>query len=99
MLKHRANWLLLPVAAITSLIAPLAVAQETTAGLQGTVRDATGSSVPKASVEVKSPALIGVKKAETDTVGYYRFSNLPPGTYSVTISAQGFRTTVQQGVE
>jgi outer membrane receptor protein involved in Fe transport len=96
--KHTATWLLLPVAA-AFLTVPLAVAQETTAGLQGTVRDATGSSVPKASVEVTSPALIGVKKAETDTTGAFRFTNLPPGTYTVTTTATGFRTNKQQGVE
>jgi hypothetical protein len=96
--KHTATWLLLPVVA-AFLTVPLAVAQETTAGLMGTVRDATGSSVPKASVEVKSPALIGVKKAETDTSGSFRFNNLPPGTYSVTTTATGFRTNKQEGIE
>jgi hypothetical protein len=96
--KHTATWLLLPVAA-AFLTVPLAVAQETTAGLQGTVHDATGSSVPKASVEVSSSALIGVKKAETDTAGSFRFTNLPPGTYTVTTTATGFRTNKQQGID
>jgi hypothetical protein len=96
--KHTATWLLLPLAAAL-LAVPPAVAQETTAGLQGTVRDTSGSSVPKASVEVSSPALIGVKKAETDTAGAFRFTNLPPGTYTVTTTAPGFRTNKQQGVD
>ena len=42
-------------------------AQETTAGLQGTVKDPQGAVVSKAVVEVTSPALIGNKKLETDS--------------------------------
>jgi hypothetical protein len=78
---------------------PCAVAQETTAGLQGAVRDSSGGAIAKATVEVASPALMGVKKSDTDTVGYYRFANLPPGMYTVTITASGFRTYKQANVE
>jgi outer membrane receptor protein involved in Fe transport len=48
---------------------------------------------------VASPALIGVKRAETDAVGYYRFANLPPGRYTVTVTASGFRTFKQENLE
>ena len=75
------------------------MAQETTAGLQGTVKDSSGGTVAKATVEVTSPALIGVKRADTDATGYFRFTNLPPGTYAATITATGFRTNKQQGIE
>src|SRR5690242_21842187 len=61
---------LLLSALILSLLLPCAFAQETTAGLQGTVKDPTGAVVAKAMVEVTSPALIGVKKLETDASGY-----------------------------
>ncbi len=86
-------WLLVAILMIST-----AVAQETTAGLQGTVKDPQGLVVAKATVEVSGPALIGVKKAETDNSGYYRFANLPPGTYIITVSAQGFRTLKQSGL-
>jgi len=78
---------------------PGAIAQETTAGLQGTVKDSSGGAIANATVEVASPALIGVKKATTDAAGYYRFANLPPGTYTVTFSASGFRTYKEPDVE
>ena len=60
---------------------PPALAQETTAGIQGTVKDSSGAVIPKASVEVTSPALIGVKKMDTDQ-GYFRFANLPKGGFT-----------------
>ncbi len=79
-------------------IAPSTVAQETTAGLQGYVKDASGGSVPGAKVEVTSSALIGTKSMETDQSGYYRFANLPPGVYTLTITAQNFRTYKQTDI-
>ena len=85
------KWLVL-MALTALLISPLAFGQETSAGLQGTVKDPTGALVVKAQVEVASPALIGTKKAETDQGGYYRFANLPPGLYTITVTATGFRT-------
>lgn len=73
-----------------------AIGQETTAGLQGTVHDPSGAVITKASVTASSPALIGVKKVDTDTGGYFRFANLPPGVYTVTVAASGFRTFKQE---
>jgi len=71
---------------------PLLSAQETTGGLQGTVKDQSGAVVPNAQVIVKGSSLVGEKTAQTDGSGYYRFANLPPGSYSVTVSARGFAT-------
>src|ERR1041385_7668574 len=62
-----------------------ALAQETTGGIQGTVRDAQGAVIPGANVEVTGPALIGKKSVTTDTGGYYHIEQLPPGVYSVTV--------------
>ena len=65
-------------------------AQETTAGLQGTVKDPSGGVVPQARVEVTANTLIGSKSIETDANGYYRLANLPPDTYTISVSAKGF---------
>ena len=86
--------LLCVVAALGLLfLMPLAGhAQETTGGLQGTVKDPSGAVVPRAKVAVTSAALVGGKEQETDSSGYYRFANLPPGTYTITVTAKGFTT-------
>jgi hypothetical protein len=73
-------------------------AQETTGGLQGTVKDANGAVVPKATVELSSPSLVGEKKLRTDGTGYYRFANIPPGTYAVLVKAEGFATVKRDGI-
>src|SRR2546423_8647907 len=67
-----------------------ALAQETTGGIQGTVKDPQGAVVPGAIVEVSSPALIGKKAATTDSGGFFHIEQLPPGIYSITVNAAGF---------
>ena len=71
MLQLSGKWLALGLALIALAVGPV-LAQETTAGIQGTVRDATGGSVAGATVEVTGPSLIGIRKVTTDDAGAYR---------------------------
>jgi hypothetical protein len=86
------------ICALAFTMLPAAFAQETTAGIQGTVKDAQGGTIPGATVEVTGPALIGEKKLQTDQSGVYRFVNLPPGVYALTVKASGFRTYKRTGI-
>jgi hypothetical protein len=83
---------------VATIFVATTFAQETTGGMQGTIRDPQGAVVSRATVEVASPALIGTKKVETDAGGYYRFANLPPGPYTLSISAKGFKSIKQTGL-
>jgi len=76
-----------------------ASSQETTGGLQGSVTDQSGAVVPKATVTVTAPTLVGSKVVLTDAAGYYRFANLPPGTYTIEVKAAGFETLKRQGLD
>lgn len=73
-------------------------AQETTGGLQGTVKDATGAVIGGAHVVVRGTTLVGDKALDSESTGYYRFANLPPGTYSIEVSAKGFKTVKREGL-
>lgn len=77
---------------------PSAYCQETTGGLQGTVKDPSGAVVPKAHITLTGTSLIGSKELVTDSSGYYRFANLPPGTYTLVVKAEGFETTKRSGI-
>src|SRR6266566_6642997 len=76
-----------------------ASAQETTGGIQGTVKDPQGAVIPGATVEVSSPALIGKKSATTDAGGFYHFEQLPPGIYSINVNAPGFAPQTQGSLQ
>ncbi len=89
------RWLTL---ALLVLFAPYMLAQETTAGLQGTVKDPTGAVVNGADVTVTTPTLIGSKVTKTDADGYFRFANLPAGEYTIVVKAQGFESLKQSGL-
>jgi hypothetical protein len=72
--------------------------QETTAGVQGVVKDQSGAVVADASVVISSASLIGEKRAQTDTSGFYRFSGLPPGSYTLSVTAKGFKGSKREGI-
>src|SRR6202049_2882040 len=84
------------VTGVSLWVTPSASAQETTGGLQGLVKDQSGAVVPHALVVVKGTSLVGTKEVETDSSGYYRFANLPPGPYTVTVAAKGFATVKRE---
>jgi outer membrane receptor protein involved in Fe transport len=73
-------------------------AQETTGGLQGTVKDSTGAVIPGAKVTLTAPGLVGTKETTSDGNGYYRFANLPPATYTVIARKENFATLKREGV-
>jgi len=87
------------LATMTMVLSGMALfAQETTGGIQGTVKDASGAVVSHARVVVRGTALVGDKSLDTDATGYYRFANLPPGAYSLEVTAKGFKTTKREGL-
>lgn len=96
---YQGKRLLLQLSAIALLVVPCVLGQETTAGLQGTVKDPSGASVANATVEVTGEALIGTRRVKTDESGAYRVTQLPAGTYSLTVTVPGFRTFKQVGID
>ena len=54
--------------------------------------------MPKAKVVLTSTAMVGSKELVTDTSGYFRFANLPPGDYTLTVTTQGFKTYKHEGI-
>ncbi len=82
---------ILTLAFMSLLLAFASFAQETSAGIQGTVKDPSGAAVPGASVEATSSALIAPRTATTDGEGKFQLTALPVGTYTVSVTAKGFR--------
>ncbi|MEK6322566.1 MAG: carboxypeptidase regulatory-like domain-containing protein [Acidobacteriota bacterium] len=65
----------------------------TTGRVSGVVTDAQGAVVAGATVKLMNKATKAEKTDVTDSEGRYGFAAVP-GTYEVSVAAQGFRTTV-----
>jgi outer membrane receptor protein involved in Fe transport len=80
--------------------ANLALAQggSSTALLNGTVTDASGSSVSNASVSVRNTDTNTTSTASTNDRGFYTIANLAPGNYELKVSYTGFAAYTQTGI-
>jgi hypothetical protein len=81
------------------LLAGVLSAQAPTAGrIIGTILDDQGGPLPGVSIEAKGPRLVGSAATVSDTNGAYRLLALPPGTYTVTFTLQGFTPIVRNDI-
>ena len=64
--------------------------QTFTGGITGIVTDSAGAVVPSASVTITNKGTSETRQSVTDDVGRYSVQQLLPGTYSVTVTANGF---------
>ncbi|HEX2639539.1 MAG TPA: carboxypeptidase-like regulatory domain-containing protein, partial [Pyrinomonadaceae bacterium] len=68
------------------------------AGLQGVVMDASGGTVAGATVTLTFKDTGQTQTATTNDEGFYRFSALAPGQYTLTVEQQGFKKRVVNDV-
>ncbi|HEV2446778.1 MAG TPA: carboxypeptidase regulatory-like domain-containing protein, partial [Candidatus Sulfopaludibacter sp.] len=80
------------------LIAACYLGAQTTTTLYGTVTDKTGAVIPNAQVTAVNAGTNLSRTAETNSEGVYRFEFMPIGEYSVEVSANGFKKSVQKGI-
>src|SRR5579862_6830141 len=69
------------------------------AGLQGTVQDKSGAVVANATVTATENGTGVGHTTTTNSSGFYRISELPPGTYTVTVEAAGFKKSSNANVD
>ena len=63
-----------------------------------TVTDATGAGVPAAKVVLKNESTGALRDSVTNNSGFFNFPSIPPGSYTVTVSAAGLQTFEEQGI-
>jgi hypothetical protein len=68
------------------------------ASLSGTVMDTTQAAIPGARVILTNPATKVTQTVTSSAVGVYQFGELPPGDYTLTVSAKGFQQNVISNV-
>ena len=81
-------------------LAPLvARAQVLNATIDGNVTDSTQALVVGAKVTATNQETNATREETSNSSGAYTFSAMPPGTYTITVTASGFQTYTQRNIQ
>src|SRR5262249_32162960 len=99
-MKGRSGLLSAVTIAILLGCANQAYSQATTsfAQLNGTVQDANGAAIVKATITLRNLDTNQAYTATSNDAGYYIVPNLPPGGYELTVNATGFGRHTSTGI-
>ncbi len=86
------------LACFVALQTAVAFAQEYRGAILGRITDPSGAVVPDAAVKVANEETNVAVETKSNQGGNFNVPFLIPGRYKVSVSATGFRTTVQPGV-
>ena len=68
------------------------------AGVQGTVTDAAGGLIPEARVTLTNTETGKAQEVTGSTEGFYRFTGLPPGKYTLEVEKEGYKKKLLESV-
>ncbi|MGA3166102.1 MAG: TonB-dependent receptor [Terriglobia bacterium] len=91
--------LLTTAVCVAVLVPALAVAQLYTGSLTGLVTDPSSAVIPNAHVRLVDEQKGYSFTADTDATGRYLFRSVPPGSYKLSVQAQGFQAQEQAGIK
>src|SRR5215468_6801051 len=69
------------------------------AAIDGVVTDSTGAVIPNARIELDSAATGFHRAASSNERGLYELTPLPVGSYTITITKEGFKPTIINNVD
>ena len=72
--------------------------QTVSSSLVGTVLDPSSAVVPNAAVTATDQETGAVRAVTTDSAGTFRFLNLTPGEYNLSITVTGFKSITEKGI-
>jgi hypothetical protein len=74
-------------------------AQDVTARIDGQVTDPAGAVIPKATVTLTNNKTGEVRTLESNDEGGYTITQIQPGTYDLSVRAQGFKEYLSKSLE
>ena len=80
------------------LLLTLSVNAQFRAGIQGTVSDPTGAVIPGATVTLTNNETNRTQQTTASDEGFYRFSQLAPGQYTLSVEQAGFKKSTIENV-
>ena len=75
------------------------VAQDINASLSGTVTDQSQAAIPAAKLTITNVASGVSTNTMSDGSGHYALNGILPGNYDLAVTATGFQTRTQKGIE
>ncbi len=73
-------------------------AQFDSAQINGTIRDQAGAVLPDATVQIQNRDTGLIRDTISNATGIFVLSHIPPGVYSIIVSAAGFSSSSRTGV-
>jgi Carboxypeptidase regulatory-like domain/TonB-dependent Receptor Plug Domain len=93
------SWRLTLALVLTALAAPASFAQVSTTGtINGAVTDTSGAAVTQAIIIISNEATGESRTTTSNVDGTFVAAALPTGSYTVTVSKQGFQTSKETGI-
>lgn len=87
------------VCCVFALLTGWILGQSVSSSVVGTVTDPADASIPGVEIQLKDQATGAVRISTSGNDGSFRFTNVPPGIYSMTLRAQaGFKAYTQQDI-
>jgi outer membrane receptor protein involved in Fe transport len=94
---HRSIGIIL--AALLTTVSLASAQNITSSSIDGVVTDQSGGALPGVTITASSPALqVPQIVTTTDAQGFYRFKDIPRGTYQLRFELQGFDPLLRQGL-
>ena len=81
------------------LLASAALAQTSTGGVSGTVRDASGAVAPQAQLTLTNLETNERREQKSDERGLFSFTALQPARYRLEAAREGFKTFALEPIE
>src|ERR1700753_3219785 len=97
-MRQHSVWRSVVLGVLLAISASYAHAVEVTARIKGIVTDPTGAVVPNATITATNVATGVVSTTTSSSTGDYRFQALPIGTYSINVTAPGFKAFSATGI-
>ncbi len=74
-------------------------AQTFRGALTGTVTDSSGAAIPNATVQLANPSTNEVLTVRSNGAGDFNYPELPVGTYKLTVTMDGFETSITDKID
>jgi hypothetical protein len=87
------------LAVLLALFCATSPSQTITSSVIGTLTDQTNAVVAGAQVQIANQATSAARNTTSDSTGLFRFLDLIPGSYRLTVQAPGFKARVEEGIE